>query len=195
MRSLYLSVPLLGLGCTTDVTYSSGECRLVIDSPSASLVESGEVLQIAGSPLTTHFDTAAYIGGVRSTVLDVDRSSCVECDACRAAEACGICSDCDACDTICKDSCIEIATLVVPALPTGPTQLEIYNSYGQSNPLDIDIYHSPLRDPEQGLDTASGAEPGADSGEEDSAQGGDSGQDSATSSEDDSTDTASGDGS
>ena len=194
MRCLYLSVTLLGLGCTTDVTYSSGECRLVLDSSSASIVESGEVIQVTGTPLTTHFDTAAYIGGVRSTVLDVNRS-CVECDACRAEEACGVCSDCDACDTICKDTCIEIATLVVPSLPPGRTQLEIYNSYGHSNPLDIDIYHSPSSDPGQGLDTASGAEPGADSGAEDSAQGVDSGQDSATSPEDGSTDTASGDGS
>jgi hypothetical protein len=195
MRSLYLFVTLIGFGCTTDVTYSSGECRLVIDSPSASLVESGEVLQIKGSPLTTHFDTAAYIGGVRSTVLDVDRSSCVECDACRAQEACGICSDCDACDSLCRDTCMEIATLVVPSLPPGPTRLEIYNSYGQSNPLDIQILHSPSGQPEQGLDTASGSTSDEDSGAEDSAQESDSGQDSGTSQEDDDTDTASGDGS
>ncbi len=185
---------LLLLGCDTEFTTFATTCPVEIHSPRqvrASLTAqfedvegsspSGEydLLQIEGSPLTTHYDTAAYIGGQRTTVLDVDRDSCEECDDCRLAAQCNVCEDCDECDALCDSTCTETATLVIPELTPGSVSVQIYNSYGQSNSLDLVSLAGSITEPKQPLDTGLDSGPIQDSGAGDSAQAFDSGADTA----------------
>ena len=155
-------------------------CEVNISSKGSTIVEVGQRLEIVGTPLTTHFDTAAYLGDQRAIVLDVNRESCAECDDCRDSQQCSVCQDCDECDAICETSCESTLAIQVPDVSAGTFQLQIYNSYGQSNALDIHVAHSPTAEAEHPADTATDtADPKNDTGLGES-QSGDSGAESDT---------------
>jgi hypothetical protein len=77
----------------------------------------GEAVAMTGTPFTTSWDTAVYVGGTRAVVDDVNRYNCDPCDECfdDHTEECPArtCADCDACDVLCN-ACEEVATFVIP---------------------------------------------------------------------------------
>ena len=142
------------MGCSTDYTTQASYCQVSIESLNPSIVEAGGVVRVAGHPLTTHFDTAAFFDNSRAVVLDVDRSTCEACDSCRVDEDCNLCEDCDACDAICDETCTETITIQVPEIQPGSVNLQIFNSYGQSNTTEVNVVRPPTEDNEQPLDTS-----------------------------------------
>ena len=162
LRTIFL---ILALGCSTDVVSTVTSCEVQISTKDSTWVEVGQRFEIYGTPLTTHFDTAAYLGSQRANVLDVNRDSCVECDECRDREECNVCQDCDACDSICETSCESTLALEIPDVAPGEFQLQIYNSYGQSNALNLHVVHSPPDDTKTPIDTGNdSADPMKDTG-------------------------------
>ena len=93
--------------------------------------------------------------------------------------------DCDACDLECETDCLEVARFALPALEPGPTTVQIFNGYGGSNALDIEILGaSDTGDtgPDSGDTATDSGDSGADSG--DTADSSDSGGDSSSDSGD-----------
>jgi hypothetical protein len=82
--------------------------------------------------------SAVYVGSLRATVMDLDRTDCEACDACRDDEQCSACGDCDDCDTICTE-CIETLTFTVPQAESGLTTIQLFNAYGNTAPLEFEV--------------------------------------------------------
>lgn len=130
---------LLAAACTTSIDYSTPSCSLTITAVDPASAAPGESIVVYASPLTESWDTTANLGSTPVEELNVDRSTCGECDTCREEEGCDLCGDCDACDLSCEASCVEYVSLVVPSLPPGEAQLLLYNSRGSSRPFPIEI--------------------------------------------------------
>lgn len=144
---MQFSVPLvLGVflaGCATATVPVTERCDIDILELSSTEVAPGESLVVTGRPLTTTYDTAAYIAGQRATVTDLSRTDCDACDICRSRSGCTACDDCDDCATECTVDCVETLTVEVPVAPPGPTDLRVYNAHGESRPAELLVSGAP----------------------------------------------------
>jgi hypothetical protein len=144
---MQFSAPLiLGVflvGCATATVPVTERCDIDILELSSTEVAPGESLVVTGRPLTTTYDTAAYIAGQRATVTDLSRTDCDACDICRSRSGCTACDDCDDCATECTVDCVETLTVEVPVAPPGPTDLRVYNAHGESRPAELRVSGAP----------------------------------------------------
>lgn len=124
-------------GCATATITTGDRCEVRIDSIEPAEPAPGETVVLTGGPLTSHYDTAAWVGDTRAVVLEVDRSACGDCDVCREEAACTACDDCDGCAAVCDTSCVETVSITLPELDAGPTTATLYNGYGSSSPFDL----------------------------------------------------------
>ncbi len=160
---------LLILGCTTSTSTEVQICEVDLVAVTPEALLPGDEAVLTATPLTTDYDTALYLSGVRAQVTAVDRSGCEECDTCREDAECLVCQDCDTCDALCASDCLETVRFVVPELPPGPATVQLYNTYGGSDPLTVEILGAPIDT--SGSDTAGSGTAGsgtADSGTADS---------------------------
>ena len=150
------------VGCTSEVLLAAYRCDVTIGELSAASGSPGEPIAILGTPFTTSWDTAVYVGGVRAVVDDVSRYSCEACDACfdEHVEECPArtCADCDACDALCT-TCVEVTTFVVPDVAAGDTSVRVLNSHGESNPMPFVVGAKPVDTGDSGAETGDSASP------------------------------------
>lgn len=160
----FLALALAALsGCATAEIVSGDRCEVRISAVTPAEVAPGDVVVLTARPLTSHYDTSAWLDDHRALVLDVERTDCAECDSCREAEACTACDDCDACAAVCDSACIETVAIEVPAESEGATTVTVYNAYGVSEPaaLSVGASSSDTGASDSGAPTDSG---GTDSG-------------------------------
>ncbi|HCH63265.1 MAG: hypothetical protein CL927_17810 [Deltaproteobacteria bacterium] len=151
------------IGCNQPTEVIALRCDVTITDiqPQPSAV--GESAQLFGGPFTSVYDSAVYVGESRATVLEVDRSSCIECDVCRARSGCTECSDCDVCDRLCATTCTESVLFEVPDVSAGDYGLQLFNAHGQSKVMSFAVESSGF----EATDTSAG-----DSGDADTADSG-----------------------
>jgi len=160
---LSAAIPVLLTGCS-QTTYTANElCDVLLTTATPTAASPGDTVILAATPLTTDYDTALFVGGVRAQITSVDRSDdCDICDACREEYECLTCGDCDDCDAQCDAECVETVTFVVPEVAPGETIVQIYNAFGGSQPLSLEILEagSSTDDtgPDTGADTATGTD-------------------------------------
>ena len=133
---------LLLLGCTQSTVSITELCDVALDSIEPAKAAPGDAAVITATPLTTDYDTALFVGGVRAQVTAVDREECEECDACREEAACSECGDCDECDVICESDCVETVSFIVPQVAEGAATVQLYNAFGGSSALTLAILAS-----------------------------------------------------
>ena len=175
----------LTCGCSDSTSSSNVRCDVTIRAIKPGTAEVGERVVLWGSPLTTPYDTAIYVGSTRATIADITRSSCAACDTCMDDEGCNLCGDCDACDLICQE-CHETVDFWIPEVDPGTWSVQLFNRHGESDAQSFRVLQAPATDtgghdsgltdtgpadtasPETGLDTATLTEDTADSGTTDS---------------------------
>ena len=142
MRKL---LPVLALvGCTTSTTITSPRCDLTVGTPSPTEAAAGTTVTLSATPMTSTWDTAVYVGGMRATVLEVTRDNCDTCDTCRSDAGCTSCGDCDVCDLECSQDCSESVSFDLPlGLPAGANPVWVYNEHGTGGPADVTILSAP----------------------------------------------------
>jgi len=167
LRSFAAGLLTLGLasGCQTAVNYLSVRCEVVLDELSPTEGYAGDPITVLGSPFTTHYDTAVYVGTSRATVSEVEREDCDACDECRGDEGCTACSDCDTCDLACAQTCNQWMLFEVPEVDPGEWDVQVFNAHGQSNTLTLLVAGSDdIQDTGDSADTSQ-----TDSGSKDTA--------------------------
>jgi hypothetical protein len=126
-------------GCTPPSQTFALRCDVAIDEVAPTSASAGDSVVLTGTPFTSTYDSAVYVGTERADVLDVQRSNCSNCDLCRNQQSCTECSDCDACDTICSNECVETVTFAVPNVEPGVHALQLFNAHGQTSILDLTV--------------------------------------------------------
>lgn len=138
--TLVLGLALFGsVGCSTPTEILALRCDVTVTDIQPQPAAAGDSVELVGRPFTSVYDSAVYVGDQRATVLDVDRSSCVECDSCRARSGCTECSDCDVCDRLCATTCTERIVFEVPGVSAGDYGLQLFNAHGQTKVLDFSV--------------------------------------------------------
>lgn len=127
------------LGCDTAMEPIALRCDTFLSSLSPTEASPGATVTATGTPLTTTWDTAIYVGDTRAPILRIDRDQCTLCDDCRAKNQCTACSECDVCADTCRDICLETITFSVPTMSYGVTDVTMYNRHGQSNAIKLSI--------------------------------------------------------
>ena len=154
------AIALACTGCSSTIVLPAFRCDVAIAELSASNGSPGEPVAITGTPFTTSWDTAVYVGGTRAVVDDVSRYNCDPCDTCYDdhVDECegGPCADCDACDVLCN-ACEEVATFVVPDVAAGDTSVRLLNSHGESNPIPFVVVSKPVDTGDSGAETGDSA--------------------------------------
>ncbi len=149
-RALLL-LPLVG--CLSSAAPIAERCDVWIRGVEPAEGAPGDPVLVYGTPLTTAFDSAAYIGGARASVEAVERTGCEACDLCRVRSGCTACDDCDTCAEACaEDVCVETLSLRVPDAAAGQSDLRIYNAHGESRPATFTVLGTPdSGSPDSGL--------------------------------------------
>lgn len=148
------------MACGTTTIDLVEDCDVLASEVVPSEAAPGAEVAVVLTPVTTNWDTAVYLDGVRAEVVDIRRDGCEECDTCKEEEACLACSDCDTCDAICKSDCIESVVFVVPARPPGAANVVVYNGSGASNPVTLNItVPSDTGDPDTGASSGDSGGP------------------------------------
>ena len=157
---------LMLLGCAQSTATVTELCDVTLTSIAPIEAAPGDAAVITGTPLTTDYDTALFVGGVRAQVTAVDRESCEECDACREEYVCDECNDCDECDAICDSDCVETVSFTVPQVAEGDATVQLYNAFGGSSALNLAILPTSDAGDTGGGDTGgdTAADTGADTG-------------------------------
>lgn len=137
-RTLPLLLAALA-GCATAEVVSGDRCEVRVSEVLPAAAAPGDTVVLTASPLTSHYDTSAWVGEHRALVLDVARTDCAECDACREEQACTACDDCDPCASTCDVTCVETVTFEVPADAAGASSVTVYNAYGVSDPAALSV--------------------------------------------------------
>ncbi len=127
------------MACGTATFDIVEDCDVLTSAISPDAGEPGTQVAAVVSPVTTHWDTAVYLDGVRAEVSEITRTNCETCDACREEQGCVACNDCDACDALCKERCVESVVFTVPDMPAGDASVVIYNNHGTSNPVSFTV--------------------------------------------------------
>lgn len=151
------------LGCNQPTEIIALRCDVTVTDIQPQPSAAGESAKLFGGPFTSVYDSAVYVGESRATVLDVDRSSCFECDACRVRAGCTECSDCDVCDRLCATTCTESVLFEVPNVQAGDYGLQLFNAHGQTKVMDFAVESTGF----EATDTSAG-----DSGANDTADSG-----------------------
>jgi len=158
MRAWVIAFGLVG--CAQETLIMVYRCDVAIAELSASSGSPGEPIAVTGTPFTTSWDTAVYVGGTRAVVDDVSRYNCDPCDECydEHIDECegGPCADCDACDVLCN-ACLEVTTFVVPDIAAGDTSVRVLNSHGESNPMPFVVVGKPVDTGDSGTETGDSA--------------------------------------
>jgi hypothetical protein len=150
-------------GCTTPTEILALRCDVYVDDLDPQIAEVGESVVLTGSPYTSVYDSAVYVGDTRATVTAVDRDGCTTCDSCRAQFGCTECGDCDVCDRECTVSCVETVTFTVPDVSDGDQRVQLFNGHGQSHVVELTVLDtSPVDD--SGNEDTGPADTGSDSG-------------------------------
>ncbi|MCB9682236.1 MAG: hypothetical protein H6733_12285 [Alphaproteobacteria bacterium] len=137
--------------CETDILESLDVC--VVDlTVTPDIARPGDTIVLSGGPFSTTWDTTARIGGEVADVVDVDRTSCVPCDACRSDNDCTSCDACTDCEALCA-SCEETTSIVVPALPSGRWPIVIFNRHGGSDTAWLAVIGDDTDAPDTDTDT------------------------------------------
>ncbi|RME20263.1 MAG: hypothetical protein D6798_20865, partial [Deltaproteobacteria bacterium] len=140
MRLVLLPLLLTLAACITEGGSYAPRCDVTLGEPEPSPALPGDEVVMAGTPLTTTYDTALYVGAVRATVLEVTREGCDACDTCREDAGCSVCGDCDACDQQCREECVETVRFAVPTdLEGGTWPITLYNYHGVGGPVPIEV--------------------------------------------------------
>jgi hypothetical protein len=128
-------------GCASSDSSVVARCTVNCTTIAPEVGDAGDTVVVTGGPLTSAWDTSITVGGVRSVVLDVERSDdCDTCDECRDDNDCSECGDCDACDLQCEQECVETASFEVPTgLEPGVVDVVLFNVHGQSAPISFEI--------------------------------------------------------
>jgi hypothetical protein len=176
MRGWVIAVACVG--CTAELIVPAYRCDVAIVEVAPTSASPGDAVAITGTPFTTSWDTAVYVGGTRAVVDAVNRDACETCDACfDEHDEClgGVCADCDACDALCNP-CVERTTFVVPDVAAGETEVRVLNSHGESHPAPFTVLAKPIDTGDSGGETGdSDAPETGDSGKDDSGKKDDSG--------------------
>ena len=162
------AIALACAGCSSELIVAAYHCEVAIEDVAPASGSPGEAIALTGTPFTTSWDTAVYVGSTRALVDDVNRDTCEPCDECVDAhsedgEDCRVCADCDACDTFCSSSCVERTTFVVPDVAAGETIVRDLNSHGESNPVPFVVLAKPVDTGDSGAETGDSEAP--DSGD------------------------------
>jgi hypothetical protein len=148
------------VGCNEETLIAAYRCDVTIAELSAPSGSPGEPIAVIGTPFTTSWDTAVYVGGTRAVVDDVSRYNCDPCDECydEHTEECPArtCADCDACDVLCN-ACEEVATFIVPDVAAGEMSVRVLNSHGESNPMPFVVVSKPVDTGDSGAETGDSA--------------------------------------
>ena len=132
-------VLLTASNCETEDTEYGRSCAIDLESITPNRALPGDSVELKASPLTSAQDTALFVRGAPAEVLSVDRIDCESCDSCIAENECSPCGDCDACDAVCETQCTETAVFLVPDLSPGTAEITLYNLYGQSESLSLEV--------------------------------------------------------
>jgi hypothetical protein len=156
-----LCVVLLS-SCSTPTDIFALRCDVTVSNIAPQPAAQGEAVTVTGTPFTSTYDSAVYVGNARAAVVDVARTGCDTCDSCRSQAGCTECSDCDACDAICANECVETITFTVPDVAPGMHGLQLFNAHGQTPVMELYVESTgyPGRDSEEG-DTADTGNPSA----------------------------------
>jgi len=127
------------MACGTTTVDLVEDCDVLASAVAPTSAAPGADVAVTLTPVTTHWDTAVYLGGTRAEVVDITREGCDECDTCKEEQDCLACSDCDECDAICKADCVESVVFVVPSMPAGAADVIVYNGSGASNPVSLNV--------------------------------------------------------
>ena len=127
------------MGCDEAIVYNTSRCDVQITEITPTPLLTTETAEIIGHPFTETWDSLATIDGTEIEVTTVSRQNCQECDECRQSYLCSPCDDCDECDPICKADCVEKMEVVIPQDTEGNRQIQVTNSYGQSEPQMVEI--------------------------------------------------------
>jgi hypothetical protein len=150
------------VGCNEAATIEQYRCDVRIAALSPSSGSPGEAVTVTGTPFTTSWDTAVYVGGTRALVDEVNRYDCDPCDECldEHIDDCKarMCADCDVCDVLCT-ACTEVATFVVPDVAAGETSVRLLNSHGESNGMPFVVAAKPVDTGDSGNETGDSASP------------------------------------
>ncbi len=131
MTSLFLMI----FACGTTTVALVEDCDVLGAGIEPQEAPAGAIVTAEVTPVTTHWDTAVYVNGVRAEVGEILREGCEACDTCKETNACLACDDCDDCDATCKADCNERIAFTVPNIPAGPAQVVIYNGHGTTDPI------------------------------------------------------------
>jgi hypothetical protein len=133
-----LLVALFAASCATTVTEQLDTCLVSLD-PVEAPATAGDPLTVTGSPFTASWDTRVLIGGLTADVVEVTRLDCSSCDACVADEDCSACGSCEACEVLCAPCVQSVVLTVPPELSTGNHAFILYNRYGSSRDVTLDV--------------------------------------------------------
>ena len=140
---LLLVIAGLGPACQQVVEPLALRCDISLSDISPEEASPGNTVTATGTPLTTVWDTAIYVGDTRASLLTLERDQCTLCDECRSNYMCTACSACKECADTCRNTCTETLSFIVPVLPGGSHNVSMFNRHGQSNPLSLAILPSP----------------------------------------------------
>lgn len=135
--------PLLAaLACLPAALPDPRTCSL--DTPTLSPASGvpGDEIVVTVQPLTEVWDTVVTVGAERADVLEIDRSTCEECDDCRTDAGCSTCDRCETCDSACE-TCEQSLTFIVPELAAGDWSVDIVNRHGRSEPVVLTVGTAP----------------------------------------------------
>lgn len=121
---------------TTEFVQCDLDLALEVDSASP-----GAEVTAGGRPLTADVDTLVRVSGVDAELVSVDRSEvgCLACDECYVSAGCDGCEQCSECADACGD-CVQSVTFLVPeTTPAGPAEVTVFNAYGTSPPMALEI--------------------------------------------------------
>lgn len=149
-------------GCTQTTFTNTELCDVLLATAEPAAASPGDTVTLTATPLTTDYDTALFVGGVRAQVTAVDRTGCDECDACIETYECLTCGDCDDCDAQCDAECVETVTFIVPEVAPGDAVVQIYNAFGGSQPLSLEILEAGSSTDDTGADTGTQTTTGTD---------------------------------
>ena len=137
LPTFFLSVFLIG--CTTSTTSQKTRCSIevAIEGP----LIAGESNSIEAYPLTDILDTLVLLNDEEVAVKGLNKVECASCEECKISYGCSDCDFCPNCQTSCGE-CMHLLDIDIPADAVDPSILTIYNVYGSSDPLEVEIHES-----------------------------------------------------
>lgn len=124
-------------GCSTSSSVVENRCAVEVQ-PLSTTAEKNTPLQIQAYPLTTTFDTIVYWNDIPVQPSSIDTSPCDACATCQTENSCAMCDLCVSCTSTC-DSCWHTMEILVPSDSPASVFMTIYNVYGSSDAMEIQV--------------------------------------------------------